>query len=300
MPQYSIKLFPNSSVKYKHILLKRDLTKTKEKKEREEWKENDKKIDENLSRAKTNITELALCNIFDYFCTFTFSDDKIDRNNLALCYKSLRKFFNNFQQRQAPDFKYLIIPEFHKDGSIHFHGLVSGIPESEFIIPPTIKKRLKDGTLADVPNTPKYKDWKRYSDRFGYFNCSRVKSSEKIAFYITKYITKDMSDIPKGVHLFAYSRGLKKAEIIHKSNQDIMLITPTYNGDFCKIAYDKYQGTYEWLDYYGEINPFMGEIPETMIKELQEEKENSPANRYDYASEQYMKESEVEYVQAEI
>ena len=47
---------------------------------------NDEKLPENIRRAKSKVFELALCNEFSYFCTLTFSQDKVkDRYDLEGC-----------------------------------------------------------------------------------------------------------------------------------------------------------------------------------------------------------------------
>lgn len=309
MPYYIIKRFSYSPVKYKHIMLYRDIDIKINKKAKSEWKKNTEKTAEAISRAKSSITELALNNKFDFFCTFSFDSNLIDRYDLNLCYKRLRQFFNNFKKRYATDFKWLIIPEFHEDGAIHFHGLVSGIPKGEFTIPKFIEKRMPNGELKKVPNTPKYYRWERYSKRFGrVFDCSPIKSAEKVAFYITKYVNKDLSKIPVGVHLFAYSRGLKKADIIYKSNTDKeMIITPSYKNDFCKVAYDKYDGIYQVLENCANENcantsPFYGTKPEEQYSIIKFKDREQPQKEYrrDYGTQVYNEDYEVEYEQEKI
>ncbi len=109
--------------------------------DRAEPSEHDFKLDESLCRSRRNIRDIILCNRFVYFCTFTFSDCKTDRSDLDALSKALRQFFNNFKKRYAPDFKYIIVPERHKNGTWHFHGLISGIPSTEFVCPETITFR---------------------------------------------------------------------------------------------------------------------------------------------------------------
>ena len=184
MSYYRIWEYPNSVVPYKHCYIKRDrkndsgedrasknvssiLAELKKLDREEQTNKSDyEKFDVSLSRSKRCITDIILCNKFDYFCTFTFDESKIDRFNYDVCQKKLRKFFNNFKNRYAPDFKYLIIPEFHKNGAIHFHGVCSGFPAGELITPETVYSRV-NGELVQVPNTKCYKDWTRYHKSFG-------------------------------------------------------------------------------------------------------------------------------------
>jgi hypothetical protein len=212
-------------------------------------------------------------------------------------------FFKEFKKRYAPDFQWLIIPEFHKDGAIHFHGLISGMPDGELTVPDTIMKRMSDGEIAVVPNTPKYLYWARYSKRFGIFNCSKVKTSEGVAYYVTKYVTKELSKIPTEVNLYAHSKGLKKADVIyHSYNDSEMLITPSYKNDFCKVAYDKYDGVYQALESCGVEIPFIGNLPENQynIKLMRVSKDKVTSKKLGYGTEIYDEDYEIEYFQTQI
>ena len=53
--------------------------------------ENNKKLDNSLSRSRQKIQEYILCNDFDFFCTFTLDQTKYDRYNLD-------KFIKDFSQ----------------------------------------------------------------------------------------------------------------------------------------------------------------------------------------------------------
>lgn len=313
MSIYRIYHYGNSVVPYKHVLLKGDrlraddvlesIRKERERERRERgFVDHEKKMEESLSRAKRNISDLCLCNDFDYFCTFEFNVMKVDRDNLKECYKRLRKFFNNFQQRYAPDFKFIVIPEFHpKTGAVHFHGLISGMPDGELTIPEKIQRRnpITD-ELEQVPNTKKYVRWERYSKSLGYFDCSPVKSRHAVAFYITKYITKELCDMPKGTHLYACSRSLKRPEMIYDGNDDYMFLPPTYNGDYCSIAYDKYESTYEHLSMMGELVPF-DDVGMVFDKAVQLDSDDLiPDNSGTYGTQCYNEEWEIPWEQTEM
>ena len=73
------------------------------------------------SRAKATVRDIALCNHFAYFFTGTLSKDEIDRYDAALVGKRVQTFLKNASYRKG--FQYVLVPELHKDGAIHFHGL---------------------------------------------------------------------------------------------------------------------------------------------------------------------------------
>lgn len=215
---------------------------------------NEDKWQSNLSRARTSILALVLCNRFEYFCTFTFDGDKFDRYDLALVAKKLRRWFSNFKTRFAPNFDYLIVPERHKDGAWHFHGLVRGLPASEFTVPAKIPVRDRDTQkIKLVPNTSHYVRWSRYSKTFGFFDCSCIKNYEACAMYVAKYITKDLETVCKGSHLYFASKGLRRPELVFDAPDTPFPFRPEYEDNFCKISWasgPSVIGTYlpEWYD----------------------------------------------------
>ena len=95
--------------------------------------------DRSMRRARARIREIAMANIFDYFVTLTVSADRCDRYDLSCILPKLRSFLSNRVQRFG--LKYIVIPEFHKDGAIHFHGLMTG----------NGLKLTDSGTLIGVP-----------------------------------------------------------------------------------------------------------------------------------------------------
>lgn len=143
-----------------------------------------------LSRTRRNIRELALCNDFEYFCTMTVNSSKCDRYSLDEVQDNLRKCLRNIRNN-SECFKYLIITEKHTDGAFHFHGLMSGV--SDLYIN-------KYGYMSNSK-----------LDILGFNSFSKIKSIEKVANYILKYISKDCVKNSKN-QVYISSRGLKKAE----------------------------------------------------------------------------------------
>ena len=137
---------------------------------------NTKKLLANLSRAKNKVQEYALCNSFDYFVTLTIDKLKYDRYDLKKYYKDLGKMLSNYNKIHDSKIKYILIPENHKDGAWHMHGLISGI----------LPKHL-------TSNENGYLSWSQYSKKFGYMSLSKIKDKKKVSSYITKYITKSLS-----------------------------------------------------------------------------------------------------------
>ena len=164
-----------------------------------------------LSRTKRNIRELALCNDFEYFATFTVNSEKCDRYVLNDVQDKLKKVLHKIK-RNNKDFAFLIITEKHKDGAFHFHGLIKGI--SDLYVN-------NNGYLSSMI----------FDNELGFNSFSKIKDYTKCCNYILKYITKDCI---KNSHnqIYISSRGLKKATREEFTNIDF---TPTFTNDFVEI-----------------------------------------------------------------
>lgn len=90
------------------------------------------KLDCNISRARSKVRQLVLCNDFKYFVTITFSPDKWNRYDRVKLLSSLFQYFRNYaKNRHFPPLKYVFVPEHHQEGAVHLHGVISGIAEKE-------------------------------------------------------------------------------------------------------------------------------------------------------------------------
>lgn len=196
------------------------------------------RLDNNISRTRARIFELAACNEFQFFCTFTQDKEKRDRFDLAEFRKDFAQLVRNINRGRADSdkIKYLLIPEKHKKGGWHMHGLLKGLTDKDlrpFELSENIPKKLKDLIRS---GTPVY-DWTRYRRAFGYFTCTEIANGEAVSRYITKYISKDLQSgvIESGQHLFFASQGLKSREVITSLNTDPCPITDwDFENDYIK------------------------------------------------------------------
>jgi hypothetical protein len=157
------------------------------------------KLANSIARARTRVFELAICNDFDYFITLTINDEKLDRYDLGEYIKKLGQFIRDYRKKYGVNVQYLLIPEKHKDGAWHMHGLIKGIP----------KEHLRKNKYG-------YLDWEDYKKRFGYCSIDKIKNQEAVSKYITKYIRKSF-DTGGGVtdkesKLYYCSRGLRRPQ----------------------------------------------------------------------------------------
>lgn len=99
-------------------------------------------LERSRRRAAGRVRDIALCNEFEYFVTLTLSGDQIGRYDIGPVLKKMRVWLDNRVRRQG--LKYVLVPEHHKDGAIHFHGFFAGCGE----------KMVDSGTLS-IPGDKK-------------------------------------------------------------------------------------------------------------------------------------------------
>lgn len=133
-----------------------------------------------VRRSRTVINDYVHCNNFDLFVTFTFDPKKVNRYDLLSTYQAMQSWLWR-QHRKSPDFRYIVVPEKHKDGAIHFHALVGGYAGQ-------LKKTKVIQNNRLVYNLPGY--------RYGFTNAQYLNDDrQKAIAYLCKYITKDMEMI---------------------------------------------------------------------------------------------------------
>lgn len=209
------------------------------KSEKSAEKEKQQRFSQSLSRTKARIFELAACNEFTHFCTFTQDEEKRDRFDLNAFRTDFAQLVRNMNRDRAEGAKiqYLLIPEKHKNGAWHMHGLLKGLtPEDlrpftlEEKLPQRLRKQLKEGV--------KIYDWTRYRRSFGYFTCTEIENGTAAAKYITKYVTKDVAETARksGAHLFFASQGLKGREKLEWRSFDKCPVDNwDFENDFVKV-----------------------------------------------------------------
>lgn len=73
-----------------------------------------------MRRARAKVRRIALANEFKYFVTLTLDPMKVDRESGEAVVKKLNAWCSNMVQRKG--LQYVLVPEYHKKGGIHFHG----------------------------------------------------------------------------------------------------------------------------------------------------------------------------------
>lgn len=107
-------------------------------------------LERSMRRAKGKLRRLALANDFRYFVTLTLDPAKVDSHDGAAVVKKLNAWASNAVQRHG--LKYILVPERHKKGGIHFHGFFNAaLPavDSGTIRVPWAKKPRKPRSAAE-------------------------------------------------------------------------------------------------------------------------------------------------------
>lgn len=152
-----------------------------------------------MARTVQEIYRLARSNVWEWFLTLTVApSEKLDRYDYDACSRAVRKFFDNLRQRKAPGMYYLIVPERHKDGAWHFHGLLGGSAGLTFT---------DSGHEQDGERVYNFENWKS-----GFSTATRVEDTRRVSSYISKYITKDLCAVTKGKRRYWASATCKRAE----------------------------------------------------------------------------------------
>lgn len=163
--------------------------------------------DVSMKRTKKKVYDYAKCNDWDWFVTFTFSQKRVDRYSYDECIKKL-KMWLDYVRRSSSALSYLVVPEQHKDGAWHFHGLFSGLNEKQIIWTGryVIKRIRMLGRSKYVRTSDKI--YKFGSYKLGWMTATRIREKERVTSYITKYVTKDLCSASYGRKRYWCSRNL--------------------------------------------------------------------------------------------
>ena len=204
---------------------------------------NDSKLSSSISRSRARVFELAACNAWELFVTFTLDKAKYDRYNLRKFIKDLGQFIRNYNRKYGLDIKYLLIPEQHQDGAWHMHGFLMGLPifhlhpfELSEHLPQKIRVRLAEGKQVYT--------WEAYARKFGFADIEIVENHEAASKYITKYITEDMQRTVTelNAHTYYCSQGLDVARMVYMGQMSRELEAPDYSNEYVSIRnFDNYE-----------------------------------------------------------
>lgn len=191
---------------------------------------------DNQKRARQKVYDLARSNQFTWFVTLTLSSAVCDRYDYDSCRRQLEVFT---KWLTVHDCKYIIVPEQHKDGAFHFHGLIQG----DLLLIPAVDANTNQ-IIPDIYNISNYTS--------GFTIVSKIKDNKRVATYLTKYLTKELN-VPKGRKRYWASCSLDKPVESYQalSGLDTFIQDLEASASYVKHIYSDY-GNYTLLEYHYE------------------------------------------------
>ena len=204
--------------------------------DRREWGESGVRLPNNVVRARTAVKELAMCNDWQWFVTLTLNRDLHDGYDLKAYNKRLDQFIRDQNKRRdlADKITYILVPERHKDGAWHMHGLLGGLREADL-----------------YRNEYGYLGWKPYERSFGFLSLGSIRDRDRCITYVSKYISKSLAvDVAEsGAHLYYRSRGLKEPELIFSGQAEYKGAWDwTHPEGFSRVSYARHMENVRIID----------------------------------------------------
>lgn len=138
-------------------------------------------LERSQRRARGRIRDIGFCNDLPWFVTLTLDQRRADRYDIDALVKKMRTWLDNRVRRKG--LVYVLVPELHKDGAIHLHGLMN---DALVMVDSGVQRcREEDGKKVwySVYNV---QDW-----GLGFSEAVRVYGDRGRSIgYITKYINK--------------------------------------------------------------------------------------------------------------
>ena len=170
---------------------------------------------------------------FKYFATLTFDKQKVASRSDAV---ELKRAISRFFQRL--NIRYVIVPELHKDGSVHFHGVFNDSIES-YIKPFILNKDKMSRSMAQmIRDGRELYNFTKYQRRFGFCSFELIHNKQAVANYVSKYIVKGFLD-PKNrlfSHRFFASKGLNRPSFVDGSTLSSDGLEPIFSRKITKFS----------------------------------------------------------------
>lgn len=149
------------------------------------------------------------------FITLTFGDEVTEITEANNKFSNFTRQWN----RNFPEFRYLGVPEYQKNGRVHYHlltNLVCGdqIPEKEPI--KTYNKNTRKETVLKFYDLPYW--------GYGFssaFNIDTTNDQFNVALYITKYLFKDVDNRLFGHNKILKSNNLDKPVVYYLNDNQV-------------------------------------------------------------------------------
>ena len=161
------------------------------------------------NRTIQKIYNYARANKWEWFFTFTFNTKLVDSFNYELLSGIMSDWLRYIgDNSKTGQLKYLIVPELHKSGRWHFHGLFSGLDSSVWKLTYSghnvVKKYVSNGKASYKKTDTMIFNISGFP--YGWTTATMVSDTRRVSHYITKYITKELDGMLKGKKRYWASR----------------------------------------------------------------------------------------------
>lgn len=176
------------------------------------------------------------------FITFTTKQRYYDVSEIYKAFKLASKRL----KYQFPNMEYIIVPDFHKDMSLHMHALVWGIPEIQVSEHLYIAEKRK--ALAKLGMKTEQTSLIEDIYQLGFIDIVQTDGSNKLGTYMGKYMLKYCA-IQQTYYkkAFSRSRNVCDSPVQFWLHDVIPNATPNTSGHLWTVSYDtKYLGRGEY------------------------------------------------------
>lgn len=136
-------------------------------------------VERSLRRAASKVRDIALSNRFRWFVTLTLDQTMVDRYDMDAIMQRANVWLDNAVRRKG--LAYVLVPERHKDGAVHFHGFFNDALRAS-------ESGHRDSAGHMIFNLP---EWK-----FGFTAAIELYGSyESAVGYVCKYVRKQAEKI---------------------------------------------------------------------------------------------------------
>lgn len=151
------------------------------------------------------------------FATFTYTKKQYDVHQAIEDWR----LFTRRVKRHFPDVAFIRVPERHKDGGVHFHAAMFGLPHDLPCIMVKVNKRWVHNCEKSRKCERKLRLLAAAWDR-GFVDLQKVRDVEAIGRYVAKYLTKGDPDWTLFGNHVATSNQIFRKKIIAARNRGIL------------------------------------------------------------------------------
>jgi hypothetical protein len=190
-------------------------------------------------RARAKLREIALCSDFKWFATLTLDGSKVGRYDEGEALQKCRTWLNNQVKRRG--LAYVLVPERHKDGAIHFHALFSDsleVVDSGTISLPGQKRPRRprsDAQRAEWLAAGGHEVYNLPGWRWGFSSAIRLYGDYgRTINYVCKYIGKDAERIG-GRWYLSGGPVIRQADVVLLDDVGVRDLAALHDGTSCFV-----------------------------------------------------------------